>query len=330
MKTAPFAKEFAMGLTAVSEAMKWTRRIQDEFLQPHTLTKVDRSPVTIADFVSQAIVCDILTKTEQPLPIVGEEDSAPLLLPQNQAVGDKVQHFLSLYLPKQKKEDVFALIDRGKAMPADLFWTLDPIDGTKGFLRGGQYAIALALIAGGQVEIGIMGCPQLTSLAGKSSAAGFVLCAQRGRGSRIHNVGTLRVSPNAQPGGLRLLESLESAHCNHDLQEKIAARLGSATQRQRMDSQVKYAIVAGGDADVYLRIPHPDTLHYKENIWDHAAGALIVNEAGGRVTDMNGDALDFSSGKRLQYNYGILVSNGRVHDQVLTAYLEMIKAIPTS
>jgi len=89
-----------------------------------------------------------------------------------------------------------------------------------------------------------------------------------------------------------------------------------------MDSQAKYGIVARGEVALYLRMPSPSEPGYKENIWDHAAGAIIAEEAGGRVTDIVGRSLDFSSGTRMEKNYGILVSNGMLHEVVLKA-LEM-------
>src|SRR5690606_1688037 len=82
----------------------------------------------------------------------------------------------------------------------------------------------------------------------------------------------------------------------------------------RLDSQAKYAVVAAGEAEIYLRL----TRHtgYVENIWDHAAGALVVEEAGGKLTDLNGERLDFSRGPRLEKNVGIVASNGRFHDRI--------------
>ena len=56
--------------------------------------------------------------------------------------------------------------------------------------------------------------------------------------------------------------------------------LGITAEPLRLDSQAKYAVVARGDASIYLRLPHGG---YRENVWDHAAGWLIVSEAGGRV-----------------------------------------------
>ena len=58
---------------------------------------------------------------------------------------------------------------------------------------------------------------------------------------------------------------------------------------------------------------------YEECIWDHAAGSILVDEAGGRVTDASGAPLDFSLGRRLSGNQGLVVTNGVVHDAVLAA-----------
>ena len=70
-------------------------------------------------------------------------------------------------------------------------------------------------------------------------------------------------------------------------------------------------------ADAYLRLPK--SAEYVEKIWDHAAGALVVQEAGGRVSDIHGRDLDFSRGYLLSGNRGVIVSNGRLHDAVLEA-----------
>jgi 3'(2'), 5'-bisphosphate nucleotidase len=84
-----------------------------------------------------------------------------------------------------------------------------------------------------------------------------------------------------------------------------------------MDSLCKYAIVARGDATFYLRIPSQKS--YVEKIWDHAAGYIIVQEAGGKVTDIEGKPLDFATGRLLSKNRGIIASNSRLHGHVLEA-----------
>ena len=72
-----------------------------------------------------------------------------------------------------------------------------------------------------------------------------------------------------------------------------------------------------GEAEAYLRLPRD--AEYQEKIWDHAAGVLVVTEAGGRVTDVFGQALDFGHGRVLAANRGVIVTNGHVHNAVLEA-----------
>lgn len=82
-----------------------------------------------------------------------------------------------------------------------------------------------------------------------------------------------------------------------------------------MDSMCKYGIVARGDASFYLRIPGSKS--YTEKIWDHTAGSILVCEAGGKVTDIMGYPLNFTLGRTLDSNRGILASNSLLHQHVL-------------
>ena len=61
----------------------------------------------------------------------------------------------------------------------------------------------------------------------------------------------------------------------------------------------------------------PTRADYREKIWDHAAGVLIVEEAGGTVTDITGKPLEFHHGRELVANRGVIVTNGLLHEQVL-------------
>jgi 3'(2'), 5'-bisphosphate nucleotidase len=118
---------------------------------------------------------------------------------------------------------------------------------------------------------------------------------------------------------MRFAESVEAAHGDHARQEALARATGFTQPALRMDSQAKYGAVARGDAALYLRLPSPKSPHYRENIWDHAAGTLIVEEAGGRVTDMLGQPLDLASDRKMHHNRGVIVSNGALHPAVLEA-----------
>jgi 3'(2'), 5'-bisphosphate nucleotidase len=117
----------------------------------------------------------------------------------------------------------------------------------------------------------------------------------------------------------RFVESVESGHGDQSQQSAIAKAAGISTPSMRMDSQAKYAAVAAGQAVLYLRLPSPKSPNYREKIWDHAAGTIVVEEAGGRVTDMHGKPLDFAKAARFEDNRGVIVSNGAIHDVVLDA-----------
>ena len=87
-----------------------------------------------------------------------------------------------------------------------------------------------------------------------------------------------------------------------------------------MDSQVKYGVIASGKASAFMRFPD---LSYKEWIWDHAAGAIIMSEAGGVVTDSTGKKLDFSKGRILNNETGIVAAPPKLHKKLI----ESIKAL---
>jgi 3'(2'), 5'-bisphosphate nucleotidase len=125
----------------------------------------------------------------------------------------------------------------------------------------------------------------------------------------------IRVSANRATTAARFCESVESGHSSHGDAAELAKRLGITATPVRMDSQAKYAVVARGEADIYLRLPTRGD--YREKIWDHAGGVLIVTEAGGRVSDVDGKPLEFHHGAELLANRGVIVTNGPLHDAVL-------------
>jgi len=205
---------------------------------------------------------------------------------------------------------------------------IDPIAGTKGFLRGDQYAVALALVQGGQVVVGVLGCPNLSpSDLSTSSSEGTVYSAEKNRGVIMLSLAKGEEKPISvdnilDPSSARFCESVEAAHAAHSDQAQIAARLGISLPPARIDSQCKYAIVARGGASIYLRLPRDRA--YREKVWDHAAGVLVIEEAGGRVSDLDGRPLDFSEGRYLARSHGIVATNGHLHEQVLTACREVL------
>ncbi len=320
-----YRDERQVALAAVRLAAHLSLAVRTERVSGEAMSKDDHSPVTIADFGAQALVCRALQGAFPADPIVGEEDSAALRDPANATHLTQVTDYVRRFAPEATPEIVCRWIDAGNGAIAPRFWTLDPIDGTKGFLRNDQYAIALALIERGLVQVSALACPALpVNLADPSGPVGVIFVAVRGQGAWMSPLDSdtftpLHVTPPADPIRLRFAESVEAAHGDQSRQEALAQAVGLTQPSLRMDSQAKYGVLARGDAALYLRLPSPQNPGYRENIWDHAAGSLIVEEAGGRVTDMTGQPLEFASAVKMQRNRGVIVSNGALHAAVLAA-----------
>jgi HAL2 family 3'(2'),5'-bisphosphate nucleotidase len=269
-------------------------------------------------------VCALLEDALPRDPIVGEESAKALRDDAQSALRRVVVERVRDEIAGSPDDDaVLAWIDRGAAEArGPRYWTLDPIDGTKGFLRGEQYAVALALIEDGEVVVGLLGCPNLPDGAG---GHGLLFTAVRGEGARRQPLfepapsegKPVNVSPVRRASEARFCESVESAHSDQSSSARIAKALGITAEPYRIDSQCKYAAVAEGDASIYLRLPTRQD--YREKIWDHAAGMLVVEEAGGRVTDVDGRPLDFRRGRTLAGNQGVVATCGSIHDEVIAA-----------
>lgn len=300
------------------------------------LPKPDDSPVTVADFAVQALVARRLASAFPDVPLVAEEDASQLRCATAGHLHARVADFVRRFEPDVDSDGVLDWIDRGRGTPGRRYWTLDPIDGTKGLLRGGQYAVALALIQDGAVEVGILGCPRL-SLRGaavlrvETDVHGLGLAiAVRGRGAwwvlpLAEEITRLSVSTVADPTRARVLHPFETAHSDVVQLERVLRAIGSGVEPVLMDSQAKHVVLAAGRADLLLRFPTIPNSH--DAIWDHAAGSLLISEAAGQVSDLAGQPLDFSAGRRLWRNNGLVASNGWLHDAALRA-IEAARAGP--
>ncbi|KAM2004964.1 hypothetical protein ACFX15_000201 [Malus domestica] len=267
---------------------------------------------------SQAIVSLVL---ERELPcesfsLVAEEDSGDLRKESGQETLERIKKLVNDTLANSDfssvsnltTEDVLRAIDNGKSEggSSGQHWVLDPIDGTKGFVRGDQYAIALGLLDEGKVVLGVL-------------AFGTGTYMQPLDGSypiKVH------VSATENPEEASFFESFEAAHSLHDLSSSIAQKLGVKASPVRIDSQAKYGALSRGDGAIYLRFPHKG---YREKIWDHAAGCIVVTEAGGVVADAAGNPLDFSKGKYLDLDTGIIVTNQKLMPLLLKAVRESLE-----
>ena len=172
--------EYTAAIAAVRSAAALCDGVQGRLVAGDTLTKGDDSPVTVADFAAQAIVCAELGERLGRFDLVGEEDPADLRDDDRGSLRDGVVALVGERLGRSvSAATVLEWIGRGGADGgSERSWTLDPIDGTKGFLRGDQYAIALALIEHGEVVLGVLGCPNLPNPDG---SRGAILAAHDGQ-----------------------------------------------------------------------------------------------------------------------------------------------------
>ena len=325
-----YAEELRKAIEAVRQASRLCQEVQKRLVEGIELTKGDKSPVTVADFGAQAIVSYLLEQSFPEIPLVGEEDASELRQPTHSELKDKVVAAAQSVLAGLDEQTILAAIDRGtyEGGAQGKHWCLDPIDGTKGFLRGEQYAVALALIEDGEVVLGVLGCPNLPhDLDSPHGSKGSLFVGEKGNGAYQLDLNSsaqaaISVVLSSDPSSLKLCESVEKAHTSQSDSAKVAERLGIVSPPVRIDSQCKYATVARGDAAIYLRLPTKPG--YQEKIWDHAAGWRVIVEAGGCVSDVYGKPLDFSLGRTLAQNKGVIVTNGPLHEQVLESVQEVL------
>ncbi len=324
-----YQQEKQVAIAAVTAAAKLCEQVRQE-RGSLAIEKPDHSPVTVADFGAQAVICQALADAFPTDSVIGEEDSAMLQSPAMTEQLAQVTQYVQAQISGATPEAVTAWIDRGKGKVESRYWTLDPIDGTKGYVRGDQYAVALALVEDGEVKLGIVGCPALPIEATQPDGErGALFVAVRGQGTTMMPLRggephSIHVTNTNDLNSLRLVESVVPEHGNIPLQEAVAQAVGINPPSLRIDSQAKYAVVARGQATLYMRFPVPKFPDRRQNTWDHAAGAIVVEEAGGRVTDMYGHPLDFSFGIKLINNQGIIASNGAIHEAVLAAVAQRL------
>ncbi|KAI9054282.1 hypothetical protein LZ554_001450 [Drepanopeziza brunnea f. sp. 'monogermtubi'] len=350
---ASYTKELEVAQLAVQRATLLTKKVFQQKAKG-TISKDDASPVTIGDFGAQALIIHAIKKNFPNDQVVGEEEASTLredtklrdqiwALVQDAKLNDAEAEKV-LGGPIESLDAMLDAIDAGNSAGGNKgrIWALDPIDGTKGFLRGGQYAVCLALMVDGDVKVGVLGCPNLpvddaaplTAESGvdqtDAEGKGVLFAAVQGQGAISRPLGAaglgksqaIQMKPVQDLEQATFCESVEAGHSSHGDQFAIATKLGVTKQSVRMDSQAKYASIARGAGDIYLRLPTSAT--YQEKIWDHAAGDLIVREAGGQVTDALGRRLDFSKGRTLAENKGVVAAPLAIHGQVLDAVKQVL------
>lgn len=321
------------------------------------LEKNDQTPVTIADFGVQALISLELGKLFPSVPLVAEEDSA--FLRSSNLVDSVVNVVSDRGSSKDEaitKDNVLEAIDRGGKFGPEpaTYWVLDPIDGTRGFVKGREalYVVGLALVVEGEIVLGVMGCPNWQEEDSNKSATevkeyekapfapGIIMVAHVGCGA--WSKGLLDIESSTTKMHMNWTRSFVDGCClvqkgRFCISESqtweslpLSPLFDSTTSVDSIgDNQVlllptccgslcKYLMVASGRASVFIQRARAERII---KVWDHAVGVICVHEAGGKVTDWRGDELDLAADRvdrrALFPPGGILVSNSSLHDQIL-------------
>ncbi|KAK6084267.1 3 (2)-bisphosphate nucleotidase [Seiridium cupressi] len=314
-----YAKELDVALRAVHRASIATKKIQKQ--DKGASDKSDATPVTIADFAAQALLIGAVHGSFPDDVFVAEESTEILranseLLEQVWELVSSVGDLDGLPVPSSKQE-MMNLIDLGSGKAEEAggrrLWILDPVDGTKTFMTGQQYAVCLCMLENGRQKVAALGCPNLlydsaTPLVAEdvvdTDGNGLIVAAVAGQGTFY--------APLDKFG---------------DRDSRSTAKLDPLLWPEDIWAmQMKYIAIALNAADATFRIP-ADPKFYA-SVWDHAGGQLILEEAGGVVTDSSGNRFDFSQGQRnfVGGNWGFVVARSpEVHQAVLKEVRNLAK-----
>ncbi len=304
---------------AVRQAAVLCQRVQEHYLV--SSDKGGHEPVTIADYGAQAILSRAISQHFADDAILAEEQGGQFMELVSDELRQEVIRLISEILGTSVTQvEVVKWLDYGQNREAARTWVIDPIDGTKGYISMRNYAIAVGMMVDRKPLGGIIGAPAYPGGAQLFHAHSGVAYMQALNGGEVKRIHT---STRTEAASLRALESVEKSHANHDRMQVVRETAGfGEAELIHIDSMEKYARIAAGDAELYLRLPRLGSTR-PFMIWDHCAGTAIVEAAGGKVTDVDGSPLDYSTGKTLN-NQGIIVSNGAVHERVIAAVQKIL------
>jgi 3'(2'), 5'-bisphosphate nucleotidase len=328
---------------AAQRATILTKRVQS-LMDKGELCKIDDSPVSLADFGAQALIVAAIHDEFPDDTILGEENADALR--DNSAMMGRVWDLVNTtYLederlgrPKSMEEmcDCIDLAGRTNETKLGRVWTIDPVDGTKTFLEGTQYAVAIALLIDGVDQLGVIACPKInvgdTRISEQECAEngpGCIVSAVRGHGAQIRpiSVGALlpatpiekEINPSLKRDVIFVKDPKDSKPFPY--WNETATMLGVTRNAVYVhSSQLQYVTLALGVANCRIRWSIP-----RSSVWDHAGGIVLIEECGGKVTDVHGNMIDMALGKNLTANNGLVATTVGLHEEVLSTIQGLIE-----
>ncbi|MFY0572766.1 inositol monophosphatase family protein [Archangium lansingense] len=303
-------------IDAVRLACELCRRLQAA--KTGVSRKSDSSPVTIADYGAQALICRAIARYFAEDGVIAEEaGEAFLSLPP--AEREQAVRLVGKLLGEPVTEEHFVRwLNHGRGVRADRVWVIDPIDGTEGFIQGRGYAVCVGSLVEGLPVDGIIGAP-----VSPLDEGGTLFFTDAGKAWSETLEGSepreLHVSDRVDPPSIRVVESYIMGRRSREIADRVYGAAGFDARRiKRYDGMIKYALVAAGAADLFIRGPR-DIRKNPHKTWDHVAGTALVQAAGGRVSGLDGRQVDFSQGAELRGTLGLIASNGLIHERVVEA-----------
>ncbi|MBY9002501.1 MAG: hypothetical protein KGD73_00870 [Candidatus Lokiarchaeota archaeon] len=293
-----------MELKAAIEIVNTASKITEWFRQVgfQSYQKEDDSPVTIADYATQIFIINKIMEQFPSDQIIAEEDDNSFLN------HDARKSISSCYETLNIGEN----IDIGKSlMKKDKYserqWTVDPIDGTKGYQKGLSYAIGIGFMIKSNPKICTISVPNYKKF-GKA-----IFIAEKDNGSKIaiNNSEFISLSVSNQ-SYLKQAKMCHSLHYDEPWVMDFAAR-AEITNFVQIDSMAKFCMIADGTADLYIKPMNKS----RSFAWDFLPGTLLVQEAGGTVSDLQGNRIEFNDDKCMVSAPGLIASNSIIHDEIL-------------
>ncbi|OAA41257.1 Inositol monophosphatase [Metarhizium rileyi] len=347
----PLAKELTTSFGALRKAAQLSQSIISA-LDKGVVEKDDLSPVTVADFAVQALLIATFKHAFPGDRFVGEEDASSLR--DSKALLARVWDLLqrirghedaALCTLPESKEHVCDLLDlAGTSSPggkgSGRLWVFDPIDGTRTYVRGGLYAINIALLIDGEQVLASVGCPNLaidaTAPLGNESTdpsgEGCIVFAVRGHGAYARSLSAPVDDAAARPlprvsssSDIRFVTCVGIVDSALDgVHEVVADRLGAAFPGCDLVPWVlRWATLALGLGNTTVWVYKRRDRHAK--VWDHAGAMLLFQETGGKITDVLGRPIDLTAGRKMSANFGFIAAPAHLHAKVMGTVHQVLR-----
>lgn len=298
-----FEQEKKIAIDSVYKASEITEWFKKRGFK--SFLKSDSSPVTIADYASQIFIISNIKKQYPDDEIIAEEENIENINQEEENIIKQCFDDLSLGELEDLKE-----IIKYRGDISNRQWTIDPIDGTAGYQEKLTYAIGVGFMFESIPKISAIAIPNYS----QGSLALF--SAEQSHGTQVSFGGeafkSVKISQLEDLKEVRLCHSL---HYDKPWVLEFAKKIGIKNFIQ-IDSMAKFCMIADGSADLYIK-----PLDIRNSFsWDFMPGDLVVREAGGHITDLNGLSLKFKKNKCLWTAPGIFASNHVLHKKILESY----------